>query len=144
MTIDHARELARLYFDEVCNRGNLAVVDQVVAPAFTLFVPPSLGEGPQLEGLDGFRQLAIGTRAAFSGLHFDVHDVTANDDTVDGLVDDDRDSRRRVAGHSRDRATRVAGRRRRVQGGRRPDRRRAHPRRLPGLAAAAGRDPLSR
>ena len=82
MTIDHARELARLYFDEVFNRGNLAVVDQVVAPAFTLFVPPSLGEGPQLEGLDGFRQLAIGTRAAFSGLHFDVHDVTANDDTV--------------------------------------------------------------
>ena len=82
MTIDHARELARLYFNEACNQGNLNVTDRIVAPSFTLFIPPSLGEGPQLTGRDGFRQLVLGTRAGFSDLHFEVHDVTANDDTV--------------------------------------------------------------
>lgn len=82
MNIEHARELARLYFEEAFNRGNLAVVDQILAPEFKLFVPPSLGEGPQLEGLDGFRQLVVGLRTAFPDVHFAVHDTTANDDTA--------------------------------------------------------------
>ena len=30
MTIERARELARMYFDEALNRGNLAVVDEIV------------------------------------------------------------------------------------------------------------------
>lgn len=54
--MDDARELARLYFDDVFNHGNLAVVDRSVTPAFALLIPPSLGEGPQLEGREGFRQ----------------------------------------------------------------------------------------
>jgi hypothetical protein len=41
MTIERARELARMYFDEALNRGNLAVVDEILDPAFTLHVPPS-------------------------------------------------------------------------------------------------------
>ena len=82
MSIEHARELSRLYFEEALNRGNLAVVDQILAPDFKLFVPPSLGEGPQLEGPDGFRGLVVGLRAAFPDVAFTVHETTANDDTV--------------------------------------------------------------
>ncbi len=75
MTIERARELARMYFDEALNRGNLAVVDEILDPAFTLHVPPSLGEGPQVTGPDGFKQLVTALRAAFADLHFIVHDT---------------------------------------------------------------------
>lgn len=82
MTLEQARELARLYFDEALTRGNLAVVDQILAQDFTLFVPPSLGEGPQVEGREGFRQLVLSLRQGFPDVRFEVHDVTANEDTV--------------------------------------------------------------
>ncbi len=82
MTIERARELARMYFDEALNRGNLAVVDEILDPAFTLHVPPSLGEGPQVTGPDGFKQLVTALRAAFADLHFTVHDTTAADNVV--------------------------------------------------------------
>ena len=82
MSIERARELSRLYFEEALNRGNLAVVDQILAPDFKLFVPPSLGEGPQLEGPDRFRGLVVGLRTAFPDVSFTVHETTANDDTV--------------------------------------------------------------
>ena len=82
MNIEHARELVRLYFEEAFNRGDVAVVDQILTPDFRLFVPPSLGEGPQVEGREAFRQLVVGLRTAFPDVHFDVHDTTANEDTV--------------------------------------------------------------
>ena len=82
MTLEQARELARLYFDQALTRGNLAVVDQILAQDFTLFVPPSLGEGPQVEGPDGFRQLVVSLRQGFPDVRFEVHDVTTNEDTV--------------------------------------------------------------
>jgi steroid delta-isomerase-like uncharacterized protein len=78
VTLDRVQDIARLYFEEALNAGNLQVVDQILAPDFKLFVPPSLGDGPQVEGPDGFRQLIIGLRAAFDDLHFEVHDTTAN------------------------------------------------------------------
>lgn len=48
----------------------------------TLFVPPSTGEGPHVEGRDAFRQLVLSLRQGFPDVRFQVHDVTANDDTV--------------------------------------------------------------
>jgi hypothetical protein len=44
-TIERAEEVARLYFDEALNRGNLDVVDQILASNYELFVPPAHDRG---------------------------------------------------------------------------------------------------
>ena len=82
MTLEGARELAHLYFEEALNRGNLEVVDRIIADDFRLFVPPSLGDGAQVERPEGFRQTVLSLRAAFPDVSFEIHDVTRNDDTV--------------------------------------------------------------
>jgi steroid delta-isomerase-like uncharacterized protein len=78
LTIERAEQVARLYFDEAFNKGNLDVVDQILAADFELFVPPSLGDGPVLAGPEAFKQLVVGLRAAFGDLRFVVHDTAAN------------------------------------------------------------------
>lgn len=84
MTVDRAREVATLYFDEAFNNGNLAVVDQILARDFKLYVPPSLGEGdgPVVEGPEGFKQLVVGLREAFGELRFTVHDTCVGSDVA--------------------------------------------------------------
>jgi steroid delta-isomerase-like uncharacterized protein len=78
LTLERAEEVARLYFEEALNRGNLDVVEAILAPEFQLFVPPSLGDGPVLAGTEAFKQLVVGLRAAFDELRFVVHDTTVN------------------------------------------------------------------
>lgn len=41
MTIDYARSLVQRYFEDALNRADLSVVDRIIAPGFTLYVPPS-------------------------------------------------------------------------------------------------------
>ena len=82
MTIEGARTLVQHYFDDVLSRGDLAVIDEILAPEFALYAPPSLGDGPQTTGRGGFRDLVTGLRTSFPDVHFTVHEVTANDDTI--------------------------------------------------------------
>ena len=55
MTTDSpaVKELARWYVEDVLNEGRTEVLSQRLGADFTLHVPPSLAEGPVVQGPEG-------------------------------------------------------------------------------------------
>ena len=73
----------RRTFEEVFNQGNLALVDELVAPDFLNHdVPPGMNS----RGPDSPRQIARMLRTAFPDLHFTIEELVAEADTVAGRV----------------------------------------------------------
>lgn len=73
----HKATLRRLD-DEVFNKGNLSIIDEVVAEDFVNH-DPFPGEPP---GREGFKQVATMLRAAFSDLHLTHEEMIAEGDIV--------------------------------------------------------------
>ena len=77
------KALYRRTFEEVFNQGNLALVDELVAPDFLNHeVPPGMNN----RGPDSTRQVVTMLRTAFPDLHFTIEDLVAEGDTVAGRV----------------------------------------------------------
>ena len=73
----------RRTFEEVFSQGNLALVDELVAPDFLDHeVPPGMNN----RGPGSTRQLVTMLRTAFPDLHFTIEDLVAEGDTVAGRV----------------------------------------------------------
>ena len=73
----------RRTFEEAFNRGNLAIVDDLVAPDFLNHeVPPGMNN----RGPDSTRQVITMLRAAFPDLHVTIKELVAEGDTVAGRV----------------------------------------------------------
>ncbi len=73
----------RRTFEEVFNQGNLALVDELVAPDFLDHeVPPGMNN----RGPDSTRQIVTILRTAFPDLHFTIEELVAEGDTVAGRV----------------------------------------------------------
>ena len=73
----------RRTFEEIFNQGNLAIVDDLVAPDFLNHeVPPGMNN----RGAESTRQVVTMLRTAFPDLHFTIEDVVAEGDTVAGRV----------------------------------------------------------
>jgi predicted ester cyclase len=68
----------RRFIEEVMNRGNLAVIDELSAPNFVDHSTPP-GVPPTIEGLKGF---LTQFRAAFPDLHYTVEDQIAEGDRI--------------------------------------------------------------
>ena len=69
--------------EEVFNQGDLAIVDELVAPDFLNHdVPPGMNN----RGPDSTRQIVRMLRTAFPDLHFTIEDLVAEGDTVAGRV----------------------------------------------------------
>jgi steroid delta-isomerase-like uncharacterized protein len=78
MTAEYNKQLVRRTFDELMSRGNLAVVDELIAPDFINHeAPPEAPRGPA-----GMRGMATWLRTAFPDLHVEVEELIAEDDTV--------------------------------------------------------------
>ena len=75
MTPDERKTLVRRLTDELFNKGNLDVCDDVFA-AHCSFHDPSF----PVEGVAGMKEQARQLRAATPDLHVDVHDVLADGD----------------------------------------------------------------
>ena len=72
------KALARRYVEEVVNKGNLAVIDELAAADFVEH-NPFPGQAP---GIEGEKQLIGMMRAAFPDLHSTIEDVIAEGDKV--------------------------------------------------------------
>jgi steroid delta-isomerase-like uncharacterized protein len=73
----------RRTFEEVFNKGDLAIVDILVAPDFLNHeVPPGMNN----RGPDSTRQIVRMLRTAFPDLHVTIEDLVAEGDTVAGRV----------------------------------------------------------
>ena len=69
--------LVRRAFEEVANKGDLAVVDEIIAPDF---VRHDLGGGPDLVGPEGVRRLITAQRAAFPDLQLAIEHMIVQGD----------------------------------------------------------------
>ncbi len=74
------KALIRRFYEEVWNRGNLAVADVVFAKDYVRHDPS--GGGPPTPGPEGQRQIAAGIRKAFPDLVMTVDFVVAERDMV--------------------------------------------------------------
>ena len=78
MAADNKAKMRRIP-EEMFNRGNLAVADEVIAADYVEHVPvfPGLPTG-----LDGLKQFVMALRAAFPDFHYTVEDEIAEGDRV--------------------------------------------------------------
>ena len=72
------KAIVRHFYEEV-NKGNLAIMDELIAPDFVLHHPlsPEAVRGPE-----GFKQLVTGLRTAFPDLSITAEDLIAEGDKV--------------------------------------------------------------
>lgn len=76
-TADNAA-IVRRAIEEVLNRGNLRVIDELCAPNLIAHDP----SGPDRAGREADKQFVELLRAAFPDLHFTIHELIAQGDTV--------------------------------------------------------------
>lgn len=75
MTPDERKALLRRATDELWNKGNVDVCDEVYAGNCSFHLPAF-----PAEGVEGLKQQVRELRAANPDLHFDVHDVLCDGD----------------------------------------------------------------
>jgi steroid delta-isomerase-like uncharacterized protein len=78
MAADELKAIARRYIEEVWNKGNLALIDE-------LFAPDHINHSPnagQMAGPEGLKQLIATFRKASPDLHFTIDDMLAEGDRV--------------------------------------------------------------
>lgn len=73
------KALVRRVFEDVWNKGNLAVVDELCATNY-LGHQPSIPEG--IRGPEGFKQFVTMYRTAFPDVQFTIEDMIAEGDKV--------------------------------------------------------------
>ncbi len=77
MTPDERRDQIRRTSDELWNKGNLDVCDEVFAPNCSFHLPAF-----PVEGTEGLKQQVRELRSANQDLHVDVHDVLCDGDVT--------------------------------------------------------------
>ncbi len=77
MSTEENKAIYRRIWDELLNKGNLAVVDELVAPSYVFHDPQGSFSGPQ-----GLKQFITAFRSAFSDMQFTVEDMIAEGDKV--------------------------------------------------------------
>ena len=78
MSTEQNKAQAHRFMEEVMNKGNVAMVDELTAANFVDHQTPP-GVPPNREGVKGFVKAF---RTAFPDLHYTVHDVIAEGDRV--------------------------------------------------------------
>jgi steroid delta-isomerase-like uncharacterized protein len=76
---DINEQLARRYFEEVWNRGQVEVLDELLAPDYINHTPSTPNPPP---GPAGLKPIVLGMRQAFPDLHYEIKDVIATGNAV--------------------------------------------------------------
>jgi steroid delta-isomerase-like uncharacterized protein len=78
MSLEENKTIARRLFEEVMNKGNQAVADELVAAEFVNHDPGPV-EQPNREG---FKQFFVESHATFPDLRYTIEDIVAEGDKV--------------------------------------------------------------
>jgi predicted ester cyclase len=78
MSTEENKANARRVFEEVFNKGNLSVVDELIATNYVGHAPGM----PDFKGPEGFKQYATMNRTAFPDLRMTTEDTVAEGDKV--------------------------------------------------------------
>ena len=79
MSAEQNKALARRVLEEMFNKGNLDVADELLAPDYVDH-DPAMPE--DVHGPEGFKQYVGAYRSAFSDLHVQIEDQIAEEDKV--------------------------------------------------------------
>ena len=78
MSVEENKENIRRHVDEIWHKGNMEVVDELIAPNYVLRNP----EGDDITGVDGFKQMATSQRTSFPDIHFAIDNMIGEGDYV--------------------------------------------------------------
>jgi steroid delta-isomerase-like uncharacterized protein len=82
MSAEENKALFRRFYEEVWNRGNLSVADELIAPDFINHAAsPGSNRGPE-----SMRGSVTWARNAFPDLHFEIEELIAEGDIVAGRL----------------------------------------------------------
>jgi len=84
VSVEENEVIARRFVEELWNKGDLAVADELLAPDFT-FNYPLPGATPDREG---YKKTLSAYRAAFHDLHITIEDIVAEGDKEVGALRD--------------------------------------------------------
>ena len=79
MSTEENKALARRVIEEMFNKGNLDVADELIAPDYVDH-DPAIPE--DIRGPEGFKEYVSAYRSAFSDLHVEIEDQLAEGDLV--------------------------------------------------------------
>ncbi len=78
MSAEQNKASFRRYIEEVWNKGNLGVVDEIASPGLVVhFLPPGTPPGPE-----PLRRGAASARVTFPDIHINIEDLVAEGDKV--------------------------------------------------------------
>ena len=77
MSTEENKAIARRVTEEIWEKGNLAAIDELIAPNF-VFRDPNF----EVHGRDGYKQMVSATRAAFPDIRATIDDQIAEGDKV--------------------------------------------------------------
>ncbi len=78
MSIEENKAVAQRWIEEAWNKGDLAIVDELIASSYVLHDPTR----PGLRGREGIKASISMFRTAFPDLHFTIEDQIAEGDKV--------------------------------------------------------------
>jgi steroid delta-isomerase-like uncharacterized protein len=76
--LDQIRKNADLMFEEVWNKGNVDVLDDIIAPGYVYHYPPY----PKVEGLQAFKEWVREIRKIYPDFHVKVDDLLITEERV--------------------------------------------------------------
>ncbi len=81
MSVEENKAMVRRVIEEAINKGNLAIIDDIMAPNYVYHFP-----GMKIEGPEGFKQFATMMRTAFPDLNVTVDEVIGEGDLAAARV----------------------------------------------------------
>ncbi|HUT67736.1 MAG TPA: ester cyclase [Dehalococcoidales bacterium] len=81
MSVEKNKAMVRRVIEEAVNKGNLAVIDDIMAPNYVYHFP-----GMEVKGPEGFRQFATMMRTAFPDLNASIDEIIGEGNLVAARV----------------------------------------------------------
>ena len=82
MSTEENKDIVRRDIEEIWNKGNMAVADELLAANFVNHDPVGSPEGPETSNLEAYKQGIIDFRTDFPDFHVTIEEMIAEGDKV--------------------------------------------------------------